>query len=202
VNQHKEVLQRELSLLFGDSGLELTWLSPLAEDSYREYWDKRALTRLGLEHLSSDLAAFWPSGGPHWDALAIGRTPQSTFRLLIEAKSHIPEMNSHCTAKAAASVELITSSLQRAQAQLGLAQPFDWMTKYYQYANRLAWLTWLQSHVPTRLVNIYFTNDEHAPTTSDEWLSELVLVKMRMGVTAPIPGAYDLFLTAMPYPVL
>jgi hypothetical protein len=202
VNQHKEVLQRELSLLFGDFGLELTWLSPLAEDSYREYWDKRALTRLGLEHLSPDLAAFWPSGGPHWDALAIGRTPQSTFRLLIEAKSHIPEMSSHCTAKAATSVELITSSLKRAQAQLGLAEPFDWMTKYYQYANRLAWLTWLQSHVPTRLVNIYFTNDEHAPTTSEEWLSELVLVKMRMGVTASIPGAYDLFLPAMPYPAL
>jgi hypothetical protein len=56
VNQHKAVFQRELSLLFGDSGLELTWLSPLAEDSYREYWDKRALTRLGLEQASACLS--------------------------------------------------------------------------------------------------------------------------------------------------
>jgi hypothetical protein len=200
INDHKDVLLQQLSFLFGEPLLEVSWLSPLAEQGYKEFWDKRALERLGLDHLCSGLSAFWPAGGPHWDALATCRISDSTFRLLIEAKSHIPEMTSHCTATSPVSLELISGSLRAVQSHLGVAEAYDWKSGYYQHGNRLAWLIWLQSHTPTRLVNIYFTDDEHAPTTSVQWISELALVKKRMGITAPVPGAYDLLLPALPYP--
>ena len=49
------------------------WVSPLAEDKYREYRDSAALVRLGVvARLRTPLASFWPPRGAVWDALGIG----------------------------------------------------------------------------------------------------------------------------------
>ena len=48
----------------------LHWVSPLEKDRFAEYQDTAFLKACGLKHLSAELKAFWPPGGPVWDALA------------------------------------------------------------------------------------------------------------------------------------
>ena len=67
----------------------IDWRSPIEGDDFAEYRDGAFLERLGLAHLKSELAAFWPARGPQWDALGV--TSAGTV-LLVEAKSHIAEM--------------------------------------------------------------------------------------------------------------
>jgi hypothetical protein len=47
------------------------WRSPLTGKNYAEHWDAAFLNRLDLEAHADALKRFWPSGGPHWDALAV-----------------------------------------------------------------------------------------------------------------------------------
>jgi len=53
------------------------------------------LKACGLKHLSHDLSAFWPRGGPVWDALAsieFQEDKNSKGILLVEAKSYAAEI--------------------------------------------------------------------------------------------------------------
>jgi hypothetical protein len=73
----------------------IRWVSPLAQDNYTEYRDPDFVRAVGLGAFVSELATFWPSGGPSWDALAIISDSEGKLRpgvILVEAKSHIPEI--------------------------------------------------------------------------------------------------------------
>jgi hypothetical protein len=48
VNQHRELLQEELAVLFADQTSKLDWRSPLSEDNYKEYRDTEFLRKLSL----------------------------------------------------------------------------------------------------------------------------------------------------------
>jgi hypothetical protein len=69
VNEHRSVLNQAIRDAFKTS-FSLRWVSPLSSDGYREYWDDAFLKALGLSQHCKELNDFWPSGGPHWDALA------------------------------------------------------------------------------------------------------------------------------------
>jgi hypothetical protein len=69
VNEQPSVLNQAISDAFKTS-FSLSWVSPLSSDGYREYWDSAFLKALGLAEHCKELNRFWPSGGPHWDALA------------------------------------------------------------------------------------------------------------------------------------
>ena len=47
----------------------IEWVSPRAADDWSEYRDVEFLLQTGHPELADDLAAFWPPGGPQWDAL-------------------------------------------------------------------------------------------------------------------------------------
>ena len=55
-----------------------------------EYWDRGFLELVHLGHHAADLQVFWPTGGPHWDALAVVARPGDTRPgvLLVESKSY------------------------------------------------------------------------------------------------------------------
>jgi hypothetical protein len=91
--------------------LKLDWRSPLSEDNYKEYRDTEFLRKLSLLHLAQSLRNFWPKGGPVWDGLAIAHGADGDFCVLFEAKSHIPELNSVCTATSATSTETIRTQI-------------------------------------------------------------------------------------------
>lgn len=73
VNRRTDALDDSIRAAFPAlAGATFDWRSPVVTDSYREYWDAAFLEVLGLdEQRATELKRFWPSGGPHWDALAV-----------------------------------------------------------------------------------------------------------------------------------
>src|ERR1043166_10235182 len=136
-------------------GESIDWVSPLASDDWAEYRDGSFLERVGHPELLSELSHFWPTGGPQWDAL--GRGPGHAV-FLLEAKAHVSEMDSNCHASAGSRV-LIPQSISQAKTAYGANPDADWLTGYYQYANRLAHLHFLRrNRIRAWLGLIYFTN--------------------------------------------
>lgn len=152
------------------------WRSPLAAEKYREYWDAAFLKALSLADHADALTRFWPTGGPHWDALAVVTRPASeqTGVLLVEGKSYPDEMLKGSSAAAEVGSDsrlLIEKALAWTQGRLGIELDIpSWTGPLYQNANRLATLLWLrQRGVDAWLVHLLFTADPRSPTTEPQW---------------------------------
>ncbi len=178
------------------------WVSPLAADQYQEFRDAEFLARVGLSAHATALAAFWPSGGPSWDALGIISDPAGAMKpgvILLEAKSHIPEIYGNGCQAGDASLPQIEAALAKAKSWCGVSGTADWLGPLYQSANRLAHLCFLldQVRTPAWLVNLCFTGDPIRPTTREEWQTALESVKAQLGLTRPPRNVVDVFLPAL-----
>jgi hypothetical protein len=195
VNERSTVLNSLLRPAIGlDANDNISWLSPLKENGYREFHDNAFLECLKVNLTAYPLETFWPYSGPRWDGLV--KTSRGDV-LLLEAKSHIGEMLSECAASAA-SRPLINASLDAAKNFFGAGAKSDWTQPFYQYANRLAHLYLLREKngCPAWLVNIYFVNDNEmkGPNTVNEWRGALEMTKRVLGLgKSPIPFAVDVF---------
>jgi len=159
----------------------IEWLSPLQITGYAEYRDTAFLECLGLGRHTTALREFWPLSGPRWDAL--GRAGNKYF--LVEAKANIPELISDCQASATHSREMIAAAMRRTQQWLGARSRIDWLTGFYQYANRLAHLYFMReiAKEDAYMVFLYILNDPtHIPTSRDEWQGALELQKHLLGL--------------------
>lgn len=164
---------------------EIGWKSPLAAENYLEYQDD-FLNALGLSQHQPKLQEFWPAYGPVWDGLAVvrGADAQSGV-LLLEAKGYPEEALSTCGAKAVTSLSKIRQAIARTQAYMGV-EPRDWLTPYYQLANRLAYLYFFNEvlRVPTWLVLANFVNDRtHKPTSLSTWRAYQPQMFRALGLT-------------------
>jgi hypothetical protein len=183
-------------------GVYIKWASPIAQDNYAEYRDSDFVRAIGLGASAGQLATFWPSGGPSWDALAIisgSKTETHPGVILVEAKSHIAEIyGSGCQASAHPR-ERIESALADAKQWCGARADADWTGPLYQSANRLAHLYFFheQLNCPAWLVNIYFIDDEIGPADHDAWKAELQKVKGSLGLSSNVPFTIELFLPAL-----
>jgi hypothetical protein len=178
--------------LLGEGSLE--WLSPRRDDDWAEYRDAAFLRRIAHPELTVALSDFWPRGGPQWDGLA---RDSSGAIYLFEAKAHAGEMASTCQA-ASKSRARIDAALREAKAAFGAVRGADWLTGYYQYANRLAHLYFLrQAGVKAWLVFLYFTNDAEmqGPTSEAAWHAHLEEVHRQLGFPKEtrIPGVINIF---------
>lgn len=161
---------------------DLVWLSPLHGDLYAEYRDQGFLNRLSLGHLAEHLRDFWPAKGPQWDGLA---TDGGSKVFLIEAKAHAKEMESTCQAGAKSRAHIL-KSCNESKGTLGADQAADWLTNYYQYANRLAHLEFLRRHgVDAWLVFLYFIGDDDmaGPKSESEWQPSITLALQHLGLS-------------------
>ena len=73
----------------------IRWVSSLKSEKFSEYKDLAFLSAVGLDTNDSALKEFWPRGGPVWDALGVIESDTrmgGTGVLLVEAKSHPPEI--------------------------------------------------------------------------------------------------------------
>jgi hypothetical protein len=177
------------------SSSAIRWVSPLASESYCEYRDADFLEALGLGHLASKLRQFWPRGGPCWDALA---QIDGGGCILVEAKSHVPEIyGGGCTASPR-SLPLIQSALSRTKLWLGASPDADWTGCSYQSANRIASLYFLREigRVNAYLVNVYFTDDPHSRTSRQQWDIAIKQVNEQLGMTQDVPYSGSVFLEA------
>jgi len=202
VNHKTAELRQRLSesiAVLKDSKVQLQWVSPLARDGYVEYRDGDFLAAVGLEAHARDLARFWPQGGPCWDALARVEGASKPSVLLVEAKSHPAEMHSTCGAQSATSLAVINAALAVTKQWLGVPRETDWLTDFYQLANRYAHLYFLRKVLGYEawLVNVHFLNDPYKPTTRDQWRAALADAHTRLGLPAePRPNVMELFLEA------
>ncbi len=192
-----EVLRANL----GAAKAEITWVSPLAQDNYQEYRDAEFLAALGLSEFGEVLSRFWPTGGPCWDALGLVTSSDSGRPdvILVEAKSHIPEVYGTGCQAGKRSRKLIEHSLAAAKRWCGASQDADWTGALYQSANRLAHLYFLREVLKRRawLINVYFLNDPIRPTRHDEWENAIQLVKRTLGLPLLLPGVLDVLLPAL-----
>jgi hypothetical protein len=207
VNQRASELDIAIRVEFLElTGATIQWRSPLASESYAEYWDKAFLDNVGLTHHAAELKAFWPSGGPRWDALATVTVPGSNRPgvLLAEGKSYPGELyGSGCQAKPGSqSRTLIESSLASTQRILGVTgrTAADWCGPLYQSANRLAHQQWLRSRgVRAWLVHLLFVDDPIEPTAPAEWVAAMAAADKELGLAdKPVDGAAHVLLPARP----
>jgi len=190
VNERTEELNAAIRAEFADlDGATIEWRSPLARDAYAEYWDKAFLEKVDLDQHADSLKSFWPTGGPHWDALAVVTTPRNSRPgvLLAEGKSYPGELHgSGCQAKPRSpSRALIEKSLGQTRERLGVParSASDWSGPLYQSANRLAHLCWLRSlGVRAWLVHLPFVDDPHKPTSVAEWTAALGTANRELGL--------------------
>lgn len=197
VNEQPSVLNQAISDAFKRS-FSLRWVSPLSSDGYREYWDSAFLKVLDLSQHCKELNRFWPSGGPHWDALAcVGNCGV----LLVESKSHVPEIfGTGCGAQAASSLKKIEQAIKATKEWLRVSPEADWKGPLYQSANRFAHLYFFTEilRIDAWLVNVYFTDDHSitSPTSRAMWESGIADVKKSLGV-GEVPRCADVFLPAV-----
>ena len=205
VNDHPDVLsQAILDLLpnrVRELGAKIRWVSPLARDGYREYRDADFLRLVGLGGYVNDLAEFWPSMGPSWDALGIISDPGGKMKpgvILMEAKSHIPEIYGSGCQASPESLAKIEAAIGQARSWCSVSTCENWLGPLYQSANRIAHLYWLHERLrtPAWLVNLYFTGDPIGPADRSEWERELASVKTRLGLTQRVPNVIEVYLPA------
>jgi hypothetical protein len=114
-------------------------------------------------HVKSAWVKFWPQTGnvPNWDAVGLLESNSGVEYLLVEAKAHVEELQSSCSASENGGLDMIRKALDATIKANGYtAAAEDWLSPYYQYANRLAHLNFLLRHdIPVHLVFIYFCGD-------------------------------------------
>lgn len=177
VNDYPEILNN----CIGSNDIQ--WVSPIAQDNYLEYKDGKVIEKLGITLENRKLHDFWPRRGQTWDAL--GKSSSGTV-FLVEAKSHITEIDVGGTgAKAESSRLLISKSLREVQEYLNAKSEIDWSKYFYQYCNRLAYLYFLRelNSIDAYLVWVCFVNDKemNGPTSAEKWLGAIKLMKHFLG---------------------
>jgi hypothetical protein len=181
VNQHPQELERAI----GHGNIE--WFSPLASDEYAEYWDGSALDLLGLKSLRRPLSSFWPNSGPRWDAL--GRI-RGGAAVLLEAKAHVPEMESTCLAKPRSRAR-IESAFREVWNGWRVQGSAAWLGPYYQYANRLAHAYFLNevNSTPAFVVFLNFVGAAgmKGPAARADWEKAIQEVQEELGVHGKLP---------------
>jgi hypothetical protein len=183
VNEKQEIIDSELNRAFSWNDEEVKWLSPLAKNSFAEYYDEAFLELLEITNLKKTLREFWPAGGPRWDALA--KTSGGKV-VLVEAKAYIEEVVDGGTRAGPPSRERILSALEQTKAYCSVKQEIKWDGAFYQYANRVAHLYYLSvmNKIDAYLVFLYFVNapDVPSPCTRDNWVGAIRAVKAALGL--------------------
>jgi len=191
MGRHRKLFDDRVSAAVGRPGAPINWLDFHFNSANR--WPDAELK--GLEFLynrpgfKSKWEEFWPIGrGIHnWDAVGwIGAVPQQEL-LLLEAKAHIAEMKSDCGAKNSGGLRKIQRALDEVKPSLGASPEADWMRGYYQAANRIATLYFLQREcVPARLLFVYFLGDcfpgRECPGTEEEWKPAITVQWAHLGL--------------------
>jgi hypothetical protein len=190
MGRHRRELDRRI--LAETGGEEIEWLDfrfdPSAPFGDREL---RGVEFLPPEHRARiGWATFWPTRGnaQNWDAIGRLRRDGATEWLLVEAKGNLEELRSSCGAKAGeAGAVLIAQTFARTKRRLGVDPARDWLNGYYQYANRLAVLDFLnEENEPARLLFIYFTGDKNGerncPPEAAGWREALAEQDRHLGL--------------------
>lgn len=126
--------------------------------------------------------------GPCWDAVA---KLQDGSWLLVEAKAHLGELKSPGSQAIPKSLEKITALMNAAKKSYGVEPNISWTDKYYQQANRMAVLWFLNEKYKENayLLNVCFTGDEFkhgkakCPKNKEGWADGISKMKKALGLS-------------------
>jgi hypothetical protein len=143
--------------------------------------------------------SFWPQTGnvPNWDAVGLLQSGADVEFLLVEAKAHVEEIRSSCSAKEEGGLRTIREALDATIKAHGFTVDVEnWLRPYYQYANRLAHLHFLrQNNIAARLIFTYFCGDNwrgktmhdgkppNCPKDKQQWQPHLQEMHGHLGLT-------------------
>jgi hypothetical protein len=187
------------------------WIAPVRDEGFKELRDD-LWAKADLPPPTPQADGFWPRRGPAWDAVATIAGPDDQEGiLLVEAKSHVAELESPATKAGKKSRPVIQAALDETKAFIGAPPNAPWLDTYYQVANRLAFLYYLRVRrsLPAWLLSIYFVGDSFesrnativGPTTADGWAEAIHQAEATLMLPAkhPLsPYASHLFLPADP----
>ena len=137
----------------------------------------------------------WPTArgrqarGPCWDAVA--KLEDGSW-LLVEAKAHLGELKSPGSKATPDSLKKIAALMDEAKRAYGVAPDISWIDKYYQQANRMAVLWFLnEKHQESAyLLNICFTGDQFpecrkvkCPVDKTGWAEGIHKMKNALGLS-------------------
>lgn len=119
------------------------------------------ISPLDIEKLTSGWKKYWSTSGrqPNWDGVILHKLNNQLELVIVEAKAHLGEIKSDTDS---ASNEKIQKAFLETQNNLGISNS-NWFGKYYQLANRLAIVNYLNNNNDVRYINasllyIYFIN--------------------------------------------
>ncbi len=134
---------------------------------------------------------YWPRTGnvQNWDSVGRIQFEGTDYWLLVEAKAHKGEIKSDCHASSPRSLETIDRAFTKTKEWLGLEAGNDWRQLYYQAANRLAMLHFLNEicGIPAKMLCIYFCGDQNpnadCPKDACGWRETIRLQDEHLGIT-------------------
>jgi hypothetical protein len=105
---------------------------------------------------------YWPQTGTpqNWDAvlncIPLLPTKKSEKWVIVEAKAHLEELESSSQA-GTESRKIIAKAFEETKERFEIKTENSWFDKYYQLANRLAFINFmLSNNIEVSLLNIYF----------------------------------------------
>jgi hypothetical protein len=111
------------------------------------------------EEIKKNWVKYWPQRSQHWDAVILNADDEKWEYVLVEAKAHLGELESPCQAEAEGSKNTIKKAFETTKNRFNIQTQNDWLEKYYQLANRLAFVNFmLDNGISASLLNIYFIN--------------------------------------------
>lgn len=180
LGRHRERFNEKLVREIG-VGSAIEWLDFRFRKDPSDRADRDEEIR-GLDFLEESLRDGWdwPKSGtpPTWDVVGRLKNGNTAEWLLVEAKADTDEIKSNCAAKGQ-SLLTIANILEKTKRRIGVASANPWTKEYYQLANRIAVLHFLnvERKIPARLVLVYFIGDEKkcrpCPQNETQWKSAL-----------------------------
>lgn len=190
IEKYTNILDQEIKSYVPEIS-KITWVSPIKKEKYKEY-SHSFFEPLKFQDSICEYNNFWPKSTAHWDALATVELKgiNNEAVLLVEAKSHLNEINSRCKSKNKKNLSTINHSLEETRKWLCVQQNEDiWLNKYYQLSNRLAHLYFITQRRKKKawLLNIYFINDttldKNKQTSQMQWEENILKVEQEMGLS-------------------
>ena len=134
----------------------LEWIYPCGVQDEREPTGVSFVEDPRISALWKD---FWPQRGraQTWDGIAKLVNGDVVEWVLIEVKANAPEfVTPPCAASREGGRSVIERTLNRVKSELGVHRHHSWLGTYYQYANRLAVLSFLNNRakMPARLLHV------------------------------------------------
>jgi hypothetical protein len=171
----------------------LRWLYPDEANAPGQH-EFENLDFLSTSEFAEVLAEFktrWPTTGTgiSWDGIAWSEgTPRRL--ILIEAKTNQPELCSSPSGAGEPSLKMISSALGRTKSILRVHHRFSWTKSYYQYANRLFVLSFLERKLDCHLVFLYFIGEKFpdgtpCPRNPEEWRELIRTCHLSLGLASP-----------------